>query len=86
MEQKPYSSEQLFCFSKVLVYLLFITLLVFIIYLHWVKTVISQHKTRKTVRDGLNISVHDVETDVCKTTFDNIHLHDVIFYFHPKVI
>ena len=24
---------------------------------------------------GLNISVHDVETDVCETTLDKIHTH-----------
>ena len=39
---------------------------------------LSSHNTRQGKQSeikGLNISVHDVETDVCETTLDKIHIH-----------
>ena len=39
---------------------------------------VSSHNTRKGKQSeikGLNISVHDVETDVCETTLDKICTH-----------
>ena len=39
---------------------------------------VSSHNTRKGKQSeikGLNISVHDVQTDVCGTTLDKIHTH-----------
>ena len=44
---------------------------------------LSSHNTRQVKQSeikGLNISVHDVETDVQETTLDKIHVHKLILH------